>query len=152
MAGVGPLWQRTGKVQITLNLFELNFIMKKKKIIPYEHHLVEKAKELRKNSTYSERILWKYLKGKQLEGLDFDRQKPIDKYIVDFFCNEMMLVIEIDGITHNERVEYDLNRQKQLEKIGLHVLRFNAMEVVNNTQGVVHMIRNWVTANKEPTP
>ena len=126
--------------------------MKKKKIIPYDPKLVEKARELRKNSTYSERLLWKYLKGKQLEGLDFDRQKSINNYIVDFFCNEMMLVVEIDGITHNDSVEYDRRRQKKLQELGLSILRLNAMEVINNTQGVLQSIRNWVLENREPTP
>ena len=126
--------------------------MKKKKIIQYDPKLVEKARELRKNSTYSERLLWKYLKGKQLEGLDFDRQKSINNYIVDFFCNEMMLVVEIDGITHNDSVEYDRRRQKKLQELGLSILRLNAMEVINNTQGVLQSIRNWVLENREPTP
>ena len=126
--------------------------MRKKKIIPYDPKLVEKARELRKNSTYSERLLWKYLKGKQLEGLDFDRQKSINNYIVDFFCNEMMLVVEIDGITHNDSVEYDRRRQKKLQELGLSILRLNAMEVINNTQGVLQSIRNWVLENREPTP
>ena len=122
--------------------------MKKKKIIPYDHALVKKAKELRKNSTYSERLLWKFLKGKQMKGYDFDRQKPIDKYIVDFFCNELMLAIEVDGLTHNEKLEYDLKRQKRLEELGITVLRFDALEVVNNTQGVLMAIEDWINRRR----
>jgi len=126
--------------------------MAKKRIIPYEHSLVQKARQLRKNSTYSEKLLWKYLKGKQLDGLDFDRQKPIDKYIVDFFCSELMLVIEIDGITRNDNQSYDIKRQNVLEGLGLSVLRFNALEVVNNIQGVLGIIQAWVTDKRRPTP
>ena len=125
--------------------------MKKKKIIPYEHHLVEKAKKLRNNSTYSEKLLWKCLRAKQFYGFDFDRQKPIDKYIVDFFCNELMLVIEIDGITHGDKQKYDRYRQKRLEDLDLSVLRYNALEVVNNIQGVLKDIELWVDQNR-PTP
>ncbi len=123
-----------------------------KKIIPYEHHLVEKARQLRKNSTYSERLLWKFLKLKQMMGYDFDRQKPIDKYIVDFFCNELMLAIEVDGISHDNKQIYDNKRQKRLEDLGITVLRFNALEVVNNTDGVLENISNWIAYWEETHP
>jgi very-short-patch-repair endonuclease len=67
----------------------------RRKIIPYNPKLKEYARQLRNNSTRSEIILWKYLKGKQMLGYDFHRQKPIDNYIVDFFCSELMLAIEL---------------------------------------------------------
>jgi very-short-patch-repair endonuclease len=118
--------------------------MKKKEIIPYKHTLVEKARQLRNNATFSEKLLWKYLKGKQILGYDFDRQKPIDKYIVDFFCNELMLVIEVDGITHDDKVNYDFKRQNDLERYGIKVLRFNALEVVQNIQSVIEAIYCWI--------
>lgn len=126
--------------------------MKKKRIIPYQSHLVEKARQLRNNTIYSEKLLWKYLRNKQLYGYDFDRQKPIDKYIVDFFCNELMLVIEIDGITHENQLEEDNIRQKNLERLGLSFLRFNALDVADNTEGVLEVIRQWIQKNKTPTP
>jgi very-short-patch-repair endonuclease len=126
--------------------------MKKKVIIPYKHNLVEKAQQLRNNATFSERLLWKHLKRKQIAGYDFDRQKPIDKYIVDFFCNELMLVIEVDGITHNDKMNYDLKRQNDLERFGLTILRFNALDLVQNTQGVLEEIYCWVNENRKPTP
>ena len=119
----------------------------KSKIIPYKSHLVAKARQLRNNATFSERRLWKSLKGKQLLGLDFDRQKPIDNYIVDFYCKKIKLVIEVDGITHEDKKEYDQKRQKRLEDLGLSVLRFNAIDVVNNTSAVVESIENWIEKN-----
>jgi very-short-patch-repair endonuclease len=67
-------------------------------------------------------LLWKYLKGKKTPGYDFDRQKPIDNYIVDFFCNELMLAIEIDGCTHNEKSEEDQSRQAKSEPLGGEIL------------------------------
>jgi very-short-patch-repair endonuclease len=72
--------------------------------------LKEYARELRKNATFTERLLWKYLRAGQLNGYRFLRQKPIDEYIVDFFCERLKLVIEIDGETHNdkERSSYDV--------------------------------------------
>ena len=84
--------------------------MKRKKILLYNRKLKERARYLRNNSTLSEILLWKYLKGKQMQGFDFDRQKPIDNFIVDFFCNELMLAIEIEGDSHTFNVEYDRNR------------------------------------------
>jgi len=125
--------------------------LKKKVIIPYKHNLIEKARQLRNNATFSERLLWKHLKGKQIAGYDFDRQKPIENYIVDFFCNELMLVIEVDGITHNDKLNYDLKRQNDLKKLGLKILRFNALEVVQNTQGVLEEIYCWINENGKPT-
>jgi very-short-patch-repair endonuclease len=69
-------------------------------IIPYNPKLKEHARVLRNNSTKSEIYLWKYLKGRQRLGFDFHRQKPIDNYIVDFYCCDLFLAIELDGITH----------------------------------------------------
>ena len=126
--------------------------MKKKIIIPYKYNLVEKARQLRNNATFSERLLWKHLKGKQISGYDFDRQKPIDKYIVDFFCQELMLVIEVDGITHNDKMDYDFKRQNDLERFGLKVLRFNALDVVHKTPAVLEEIYCWINENRKPTP
>lgn len=68
--------------------------------VNYNPKLKELARKLRNSSTKSEIKLWQYLKGKQMMGYDFHRQKPIDNFIVDFFCNKLKLVIELDGYTH----------------------------------------------------
>ena len=72
----------------------------KRKIIPYNSNIKELAKNLRNNSTKAEIILWQKLKRKQMYGYDFHRQKPIDNYILDFYCYELNLVIEVDGYSH----------------------------------------------------
>jgi very-short-patch-repair endonuclease len=126
--------------------------MNRKQIISYNPNLKELAKQLRKNSTLSEVLLWQYLKGKQMLGYDFDRQKPLDNYIVDFFCNELMLAIEIDGDTHNYKIERDIKRQKRLEASGIRFLRFTDEDVKENIEGVVMMIGEWVKRNGKPTP
>ena len=79
-------------------------------------------------------------------GYDFDRQRPIGNYIVDFYCKELKLAIEVDGITHeNERAAYkDAERQKELEAIGVHFIRFNAMLIVNKEEAAVKEIANWI--------
>jgi len=74
--------------------------MKRREIIPYNHKLKELARKLRNDSTLSEIMLWNYLNGKQMLGYDFDRQRPIDNYIVDFYCKDLKLAIEIDGESH----------------------------------------------------
>jgi very-short-patch-repair endonuclease len=79
----------------------------KRKIIPYNPELKYLARELRKNMTLSEVLLWNELKHKQILGCDFDRQRPIGNFIVDFYCKELSLVIEIDGDTHMYRYDYD---------------------------------------------
>ncbi|MFA6542372.1 MAG: DUF559 domain-containing protein, partial [Bacteroidota bacterium] len=105
-------------------------------IIPYNPKLKELAKALRNNSTPGEIALWKKIRDKQLLGYDFDRQKPLGEYIVDFFCHELMLAVEIDGISHEnqEAFEKDIQRQKDLEGLGIQVLRFKEHEAVNNVR------------------
>ena len=115
-----------------------------RKIIPYNPALKEKARELRNNSTRTEILLWTFLKGKQLRGYDFHRQKPIDEYIVDFFCNELMLAVEIDGVSHIGKELYDTKRQNRLEKLGVTFLRFNDEDVFYNCDYVVKEIEKWI--------
>jgi very-short-patch-repair endonuclease len=93
-------------------------------IIPYNPKLKTYARELRKNSTLAEVLFWKAIKGKSY-GVEFHRQVPIDEYIVDFFCHELKLVIELDGAIHAEDdvIEKDIRRQSRLEELGLKVLR-----------------------------
>ncbi len=118
--------------------------VKRRKTIPYNPALKEKARYLRNNSTLSEVLLWKYLKGKQMCGFDFHRQKPLDNYIVDFFCNELMPAIEIDGSSHVGKEKYDKIRQKRLENLGIKFLRFNDSDVKKNMNGVLKTIESWI--------
>jgi len=94
-------------------------------------------------------VLWKEIKGKKLLGFDFHRQRPIDEYVVDFFCHDLMLAIEIDGGSHNDKEAYDKKRQKRLEELGVHVLRFKDFEVTKNVNMVTESIKVWI---KEHTP
>ena len=118
----------------------------KRKIIPYNPKLKEFAKKLRKTMTFSEVKVWNELKNGQLMGYDFDRQRPIGNYIVDFYCKDLLLALEIDGITHqDERVMYkDGIRQKELEILGVTFLRFEALLCVNKVEAVVKEIGKWI--------
>ena len=121
--------------------------MNKPKVIPYNPKLVELAKHLRNHSTKSEVILWNYLKGKKMLGFDFTRQKPIDSYIVDFFCKKLMIAIEIDGYSHQLEEAYakDVEKSRRLEELGIKLLRFQDVEVFQNIKGVLQVIENTVT-------
>ena len=128
-------------------LISYNREIMNKKILPYNPILKELARKLRKDSTLSEVLLWEHLKGRKMLGYDFDRQKPMDNFIVDFFCNELMLAIEIDGDTHNYKISRDVERQKRIEGLGVHFLRFTDEEVRHNIDGVAAIIEQWIKDN-----
>jgi len=114
---------------------------------PYSHKLIERARGLRKNSTLSEVLLWEKLKGRQLSGYKFRRQTAILKYIVDFYCKELNLIIEVDGLSHDYKMDYDATRQKNLESVGIMLLRFNDLEIKKDIQNVLQRIGEWIDAN-----
>ncbi len=126
----------------------------RRKIIPYNPKLKEYARQLRNNSTKSEIILWKYLKGKQMLGYDFHRQKPLDNYIVDFFCHELMVAIEIDGYTHllEEVQEKDEKKEKRLNELGITVLRFHDDLVFNDIENVLREIKAFIVKAEKTHP
>lgn len=120
----------------------------RRKIIPYNPKLKERAKELRKNMTQTEIMLWLELKGKKMRGYDFDRQRPIDNYIVDFYCKDLMLALEIDGESHYGNEKKDNIRQKKIESYGVKFLRFDNLEVRYKMEMVLERIGNWIDENK----
>ncbi|MCB2208315.1 MAG: endonuclease domain-containing protein [Bacteroidetes bacterium] len=126
----------------------------KRKIIPYNSKLKGLAKALRKNMTFVEVLLWNEIKQKKILGFDFDRQRPIDNYIVDFYCKDLMLAIEIDGITHDtpEAVNDDLVRQQRLKNLGVSILRFDDREVRNDIENVIREIEGWIEIWLELNP
>jgi very-short-patch-repair endonuclease len=125
--------------------------MKRRKIIPYNPKLKEFASKLRKNSTYTEVQLWNYLKKKQVRGYDFDRQKPIDKFIVDFYCKDLMLAIEVDGESHYGNTEKDKKKDKRLNELGVTVLRFDDLDIVYKLDKVIEEIEKWIDENADLT-
>ncbi|MCF7886720.1 MAG: DUF559 domain-containing protein [Candidatus Marinimicrobia bacterium] len=115
----------------------------------YNPKLIPLARKLRKKGTFAEVLLWTHLKGKQMQGFRFTRQKPIGEYIVDFYCGKLGLAIEIDGITHDDKIESDEIRQKKIESQGVVFLRFTYDEVKENTEAVLEIISNWIDENKD---
>lgn len=121
---------------------------KPNKIIPYEPHLKLLARELRKNSTLSEVLLWNKIKYKVF-GVEFHRQVPLRRYIVDFYCHELMLAIEIDGSSHIGKEVDDIIRQKELETDGVRFLRFDDLEVKKDMNSILRKIEVWIAENKD---
>lgn len=101
--------------------------------------------------TLSEVLLWRELKNGQMQGFDFDRQRPIDEFIVDFYCKDLMLAIEIDGQSHYsaEAIEYDEYRQKRIEDFGVRFLRFDDLDVKKKMSWVLEEIELWVIDHKD---
>ena len=89
--------------------------------LPVDKSLIRLGRVLRNNGTKSEAFLWKYLKQKKVNGYQFHRQKNIGKYIVDFYCPKLALVIEVDGNSHDEKYVYDMERDKYLRDLGYKV-------------------------------
>ena len=114
-------------------------------MIPYREGLVERAKQLRKNSTYTEVLLWKAICRKRL-GIDFVRQKPLLGFIVDFYCKDLRLAIEIDEASHDDKYEYDLERETLIKQYGVSFLRFSTQEILNNLNTVLTKIRYFVNS------
>jgi very-short-patch-repair endonuclease len=108
--------------------------------INYNPKLKDQARELRKTATFTERLLWKHLRGGQLKGFRFLRQKPIDEFIVDFYCKKVQLVIEIDGVTHNGKESYDKRRESRLKELGYNVLKLDGYYILDNTNGALEVI------------
>jgi len=102
--------------------------------------VIEAAKILRKRMTYSEELLWEKLNKKQICGLRFRRQHPIDIFIADFYCHKVRLVVEIDSEIHNRRKDYDIGRTAEMERYDIKVIRFTNYQITNNIAEVIKSI------------
>lgn len=115
--------------------------MLSRRIIPYDPRLKPLARRLRQQMTSSEVRLWQKIRRKQILGYSFYRQRPIDRYIVDFYCPELQLAIEVDGSSHDETTfTKDRSRQQRLETLGVRVIRFNHREVLRDLDNVLQAI------------
>ena len=115
--------------------------------LPYNKNLKEFSRKLRNHSTPGEILLWKKLRAGTMKNYTFNRQKPLGRYIVDFYCKPANLVIEIDGAYHleNEQKIKDDLRQKVLEEMGLNFIRFSEQQVRKDMEMVLKAIENYLT-------
>jgi very-short-patch-repair endonuclease len=114
--------------------------------------LIESAGNHRNAPTRAEEALWGAIRRRQVEGARFRRQHPLGKFIVDFCCPEHRLVIEVDGPTHEEQVEYDAGRADHLNAYGYRVLRFSNEQVLKDLDVVVSEIQRAVLNCRAPLP
>ena len=110
--------------------------------LPMDSDFLSRARELRRDMTPQERKLWRHLRGKQLYGLRFRKQHPIAPFVVDFFCHEPKLVVEIDGPSHYEPGQqgYDRARTERLSQRGMRVIRFTNRDIDHSIEGVLQEI------------
>ncbi len=122
--------------------------------IYYDKELKEKARFLRNNSTLTEVLLWNHLKRGQRRGYDFHRQKPILHWIVDFFCYDLMLAIEVDGDYHefDEVKTKDKYRQEQIEALGISFLRFKDDTIKYDIESALIAIEKHIDEHEKHSP
>jgi len=117
--------------------------------LPENRELLGYSRKNRKSGNIAEIAFWKQVHKKMFHGLDFDRQKVIGNYIVDFFVKRLGLVIEIDGGSHNEKADYDEQRDKYLEGLGLKVFHTTDFDVLQHVSIVLEELRKYIVANYE---
>jgi very-short-patch-repair endonuclease len=116
----------------------------------YNPNLREYSRELRTESvSKAEKFLWKAALSRNQQGAKFKRQRPIDRFIVDFFCQELGLIIEIDGSSHFFKEDYDNYRQERLKSFGYSIMRFSEGDVLNKYESVLLEIQQVIECLKQ---
>ena len=124
----------------------------KSNIFHYNRSLKSFANANRKNMTKGEACLWKFvIGGKQMMNYQFRRQRPVLNYIADFMCKELMLIIEVDGITHQweEVYQKDLIREQELKAVGFRIIRFDDNEVLSDINSISRAIESYIVDFEE---
>ncbi|MBN1942440.1 MAG: endonuclease domain-containing protein [Phycisphaerae bacterium] len=103
-------------------------------------HMIARSRQLRRDSSFPERLLWSKLRNHRCDELKFRRQHPIGPYVVDFFCASVGVVVELDGRSHEDQLFQDMKRQKYLEQQGFRVIRFTNDQLLSDLDGVVEAI------------
>jgi very-short-patch-repair endonuclease len=119
-------------------------------VIYNRHETKLNRSELKRNATHEEKILWKYIRNDSL-GVRFRRQYGVGRYIVDFYCPQLRIAVELDGNQHytKEGLIYDANREAFMNDLGIKTLRFENRRVRENVEEVVEEIRSWVLKRRE---
>ena len=112
--------------------------------LPYNPRLEKLAREKRKLGILSEVLFWQKVHKTKFYGIDFDRQRIIGNYIVDFYVKTLGLIIEIDGSSHNDKIEYDAIREAYLKSFGLRMYRISDISVKKNLQEVMQALAEYI--------
>ena len=115
--------------------------------LPYNPNLKQRARSLRKAGVFSEVIFWKHVNRKQFHSIDFDRQRVIGNYIVDFYVKALGLVVEIDGSSHNDKEDYDLRRDDYLKSLGLIIFRVSDLRIKHDLENVLKELEGFIVEN-----
>ena len=120
--------------------------------LPYSGNLKVLSRQLRKNLTDAERLLWLKIKRRQIKNYQFTRQKPIGNYIADFYCKKARLVIEVDGGQHyeNNNIKKDQKKDESFKKLGLRIIRFTNLDILKNIDNVVDKIYREIDSKTPP--
>ncbi len=115
--------------------------------------LFQLAREMRKDPTDAEKLLWTHLRKLRSEGIIFRRQHPVDFFIADFYCHSLKLIIEVDGDIHSSKsaIEYDDSRSGELERFGIKVIRFKNEEIISNIDSVINNIKMIIRELTSPS-
>jgi len=112
--------------------------------LPYNPQLKSRARALRKAGNYPEVIYWKYVNKGKFWKIDFDRQRIIGNYIVDFYVKSLGIVIEIDGESHNNKEDYDLKREGYFKILGLRVFKISSYRILNDLENVLYELEKFI--------
>ena len=115
--------------------------------LPYNPDLKLRARSLRKAGVFSEVVFWKHVNRKQFHAIDFDRQRIIGNYIVDFYVKALGLIVEIDGSSHNDKEDYDLKREEFLKSFGLMLFRVSDLRIKHDLENVLNELEGFIVEN-----
>jgi very-short-patch-repair endonuclease len=122
----------------------IEIFRRKIEVLPKNKELLNRSRSLRKGYVLSEVIFWKQVRNKEFHQIDFDRQKIIGNYIVDFYIKSLGVVVEIDGTSHNDKEEYDEKRQQFLESLDLVVYRISDNRIKNDLGNVMKELEDFI--------
>lgn len=122
----------------------IEIFRRKIEVLPRNKELLSRSRSLRKGYVLSEVIFWKQVRNKEFHQIDFDRQKIIGNYIVDFYVKSLGVVVEIDGTSHNDKEEYDEKRQLFLESLDLVVYRISDNRIKNDLGNVMKELEDFI--------
>ena len=122
----------------------IEIFRRKIEVLPRNKELLNRSRNLRKGYVLSEVIFWKQVRNKEFHQIDFDRQKIIGNYIVDFYIKSLGVVVEIDGTSHNDKEEYDEKRQQFLESLDLVVYRISDNRIKNDLGNVMKELEDFI--------
>lgn len=137
-----------GKTQsILTTIHSIPIKRKKASYLPVNRNLRYRARALRKSGNLPEIVFWQQVHKGKFYNIDFDRQRVIGNYIVDFYIKSLSLIVEIDGASHNDKDQYDERRETYLRSLGLHIWKISSTEVMMDIERVMENLKDYIIQN-----